>query len=622
ATANADGTVTYRHDGSATTGDSFTYRVSDTAGQESNTARVSVTVRSDGDTGTGGSSDVPVSNGLVAHFETDSGVQRSGSAVTGWVDQSPNGNDLTARGAPTLQSGALNGEDAIRFDGNDDLLERSGLTGLPAGNSDRTVFVVTEYVDNNGGFGGVAYGRARQNKVFGLVVNDAGRLTVQGFGGGNDFPSSTQGVGAGWLTHSVVHRNGQFTQYAGGSAIGSGTHAFDTRPQVFVVGGEITPAPYTEMRVGAILVYDRALSNTERQQVESYLSQKYLGGSSGAGDGGTGGTTDAAPTANDDTAAVNAGESTTISVLGNDADDVGLDASSVRVVTGPSSGTATANADGTVTYRHDGSATTGDSFTYRVSDTAGQASNAARVSVTVLGGGDDDSGGDTGTGGSSDAPVTNGLVAHFETDSGVQRSGSAVTGWADQSPNGNDLTARGAPTLQSGALNGEDAISFDGNDDLLERSGLTGLPAGNSDRTMFVVAEYVDNNGGFGGVAYGRARQNKVFGLVVDDQGRLTVQAFGRGLDQSSSTQGVGAGLLTQSVVHRNGQFTHYADGAVIDTGAYAFDTRPQVFVVGGEITPAPYTEMRVGAILVYDRALSDSERQQVEAYLNQKYHA
>ncbi|WP_217642685.1 PQQ-dependent sugar dehydrogenase, partial [Halogeometricum limi] len=351
-----------------------------------------------------GACDVRTTNGLVAQYDADTGVRTGANGVTQWVDQSGNGNDLTAVGAPQYIADGANGAGAVRFDGQDDELVRTAATtGLPAGSSDRTVFVVANYRATSG-FGGFAYGTPARNRAFGLVVSDTGALTLQGWGRANDFQSGTAGVGAGWLVQSVVYGNGQFTHYANGQQIDAGSHTFATTTERIVLGAELNGNDHVDMDVAAVYVYDGALSDTERRQVEAALTARYLDGAGG----GTGGTTDAPPVASDDSITVDPGASVDVAVLGNDADDVGLDASSVRVVTGPSSGTATANADGTVTYRHDGSATTGDSFTYRVSDTAGQESNTARVSVTVR------SDGDTGTGGSSDVPVSNGLVAHFE----------------------------------------------------------------------------------------------------------------------------------------------------------------------------------------------------------------
>ena len=144
---------------------------------------------------------VPVvlpTDGLVLHLEADNGVTTAMGTtdVTDWADQSAQANDLTAAGAPQLVADAVNGEAAIAFDGVDDTLERlANVMGLPAGDADRTMYIVVNY--DSAGYGGVSYGTdGVLNEVFGLIVAPNGNLTVQGWGVANDFISATPGTGA------------------------------------------------------------------------------------------------------------------------------------------------------------------------------------------------------------------------------------------------------------------------------------------------------------------------------------------------------------------------------------------------------------------------------------------
>ncbi|MCH2014079.1 Ig-like domain-containing protein [Acinetobacter pittii] len=91
-----------------------------------------------------------------------------------------------------------------------------------------------------------------------------------------------------------------------------------------------------------------------------------------------------APVANDDTATVDEGDTVVIAVKGNDTDaEDGTPAGVVTIVGAPANGTVTVNANGTVSYVHDGSETTSDSFTYTVTDSNGVVSNTATVNITV-----------------------------------------------------------------------------------------------------------------------------------------------------------------------------------------------------------------------------------------------
>ncbi|QIZ69746.1 Ig-like domain-containing protein [Oxynema aestuarii] len=91
-----------------------------------------------------------------------------------------------------------------------------------------------------------------------------------------------------------------------------------------------------------------------------------------------------APVANDDSKTLEPGEAVTVAILDNDSDSDGnLDPSSIAIVDAPSAGTVSIDANGVVTYSHDGSATTADSFTYTVADDDGDLSNLATVNLSI-----------------------------------------------------------------------------------------------------------------------------------------------------------------------------------------------------------------------------------------------
>ena len=225
---------------------------------------------------------VPVvlpTDGLVLHLEADSGVTTAMGTtdVTDWADQSAQGNNLTATGAPQLVADAVNGEAAIAFDGVDDTLERlADVMGLPAGDADRTMYLVVNY--DSVGYGGAAYGTdGVLNEVFGLIVAPNGNLTVQGWGPANDYISATPGTGAGWLVQSAVHNAGGMTHYLDGAAIDMQTQTYATNPTRIVIGAEIDRIPFVDIDVAAVLIYDRVLTMEEQADVDKYLAVKYRG---------------------------------------------------------------------------------------------------------------------------------------------------------------------------------------------------------------------------------------------------------------------------------------------------------------------------------------------------------
>jgi hypothetical protein len=90
------------------------------------------------------------------------------------------------------------------------------------------------------------------------------------------------------------------------------------------------------------------------------------------------------PTASADEDTTTAGEPVTTDVLANDTDPDGtLDESTVAVQSGPSDGSATANADGTITYTPNSGFTGTDSYIYTVKDDDGAESDTAEVTIEV-----------------------------------------------------------------------------------------------------------------------------------------------------------------------------------------------------------------------------------------------
>src|SRR5262249_48130156 len=93
-----------------------------------------------------------------------------------------------------------------------------------------------------------------------------------------------------------------------------------------------------------------------------------------------------APTANDDFAQTTPGAFIVIPVMDNATDPDGnaqLDPATVQVLRGPRHGTFIVNPDGTIKYTPDAGFSGTDDFTYQVSDLAGAASKAAKVTVIV-----------------------------------------------------------------------------------------------------------------------------------------------------------------------------------------------------------------------------------------------
>jgi hypothetical protein len=642
----------------------------------------------------------PPSSGLVMRLHTEVGLVLSGSNVVLWQDQSGSANDLTAQGNPVLLAGAANGVDAVHFDGVDDALGRSGFTGLPTGAGERTVFMVARYNAanaNGGGWAGFAYGTPSANRAFGPALTPTGTLGVQGWGGANDFESNppTDGVG-GWLSQSVIYGGGTVTQFRNGVGIGSRSHSYNTGTSAIRLGEEINGGKNLNMDVAEVLVYDRALSEIDRQQIESYIQQRYsivVGGSfpvvaidlpedgsafmSGAAiefqgsandaeegdlsgslswssslDGLIGtGTGFVVDTLSAGTHVITASVTDSNGMDGSDEINVTVTSEPVNSIpvvsiTSPADESVfTEGAEiqfaGTADDAEDGDLSGSIQWN---SDLDGFLGTGAGLSVSNLSVGvhtitaaatdtDDATGTDgievvilSSGGGDPGELLTDNLVVQLEADLNVSlQSGTTVAGWLDQSGLGNDLVAGGDPQLIVTATPlGMPAIRFDGNGDKLERINATdplgGLPAGNGDRTLFMVAKY-DAAAAWGGLAYGNGLANQAFGLTVKSpSGELVLQGYSSGNDLVSTTPGIGAGWLVRSAVLNGGTGTLYKDGAQIAQWVHDYNTVLNKLVIAQEINDNGYVTMDVAAVLIYDRALNESERASVENYLQSKY--
>ena len=571
------GVISYTHDGIVVT-DNFTYTVEDGTGQISEETTVAITTLVE--------NSLPLSN-LVLQLESDVGIELDGTTVTGWLDQSGSGLDLVGAGDPQLQSNVLNGLSVIDFDGEGDRLERlSAVTALPAGAADRTVVMLVKY--DSVGYGGFAYGNASVNNAFGTIVDRFGNFAVQGWGGGNDSVTSQVGTGEGWLVQSAILDANQLTQFFNNQAMDENNHVFNTTLGRIMLGAEIDGDPELTMQVATVLVYDRALSLLEHQQVLNYLETKYRLSTSN----------DTGPIGVADSVTLPGGSSAIVAVLANDTDDGALNVGSVSIVRAPENGTATVNpATGTITYSH-GGAVLGDLFSYTVEDDVGQLSNETTVTI---------------------ANLPSGLVGHYETDFLVGVGANGVTTWGDQTGEGNDLIGLGDVQLISEGLNGQPVLDFDGAGDALVRTdALSSFPLGNSNRSIYLVANY--EGLGSGGFAYGQQSLNRSFGLHVEGTGLLRINGYGNANDFVSGTTGTGAGWMVQSAVLTGGALNHAINGITIDTATHTYNTGAGDLVLGADLDENPYVNMQVAAVLVYDRALSPAEQQEVQTYLRDKY--
>lgn len=311
----------------------------------------------------GGICNSPPLDGLVLHLEADSGVSKAGGRVLSWSDQSGLGNELKAHGGPRFLPGVLNGHPVIDLDGKHDMLDRVGdLHGFPDRNHDRTLIVLAKY--RGRGWGGFTYGTGEIdpqtcNRAFGPVVDRAGNLAVHGWC--DDFSSWEAGVDRGWLMQTAVLESGEVSHYLGELLVDMVDHTYDTSLTRLVIGAELDGRPYVDMQIAAALAYDRALTENEVKQVADYVKEKYL-----MADGSA-----AEKLAIERKALVKRGSETKIAVFDAEGEKIRhrLAKPNIRLLSKPEHGTLEYNSTKSLfEYRHDGSKSLKDGFTYTVDD--------------------------------------------------------------------------------------------------------------------------------------------------------------------------------------------------------------------------------------------------------------
>ena len=403
ATANANGTITYSPDPDFTGTDSFDYRVCDDADPAlCDEARVTVTVTP--------VNDAPVVTNPAAISVTEdvasplSGIAftdlDAGSQPTSLTLSVPNGQGTLSASSAGGVTVSGSGSREITLTGarhaiNDYVAaDRVSFTSAANATSPVTLTIVADDNANTGSGGAKTDTETTTLNV--ASVNDA---PVNSVSGPRDTDEDAPLVVSD-LSVSDVDAGSAEVRFALSVTHGKLTLS-RTTGLTFTDGADGEPSmTFT----GTLADANAALDGLRFEPVPDYNGPAQLTlvtndqGNTGSGgeqsDTDTVGITvnpvnDGPDAVDDPAAAMSEDTDQTFSVLGNDTDPEGnstLDPASVRIVTGqgPAHGTATANADGTISYSPDPNFNGTDSFRYEVCDDANPAlCDEAQVTVTV-----------------------------------------------------------------------------------------------------------------------------------------------------------------------------------------------------------------------------------------------
>jgi len=234
---------------------------------------------------------LPAISGLSLQLEADMGLTLDASNnVTAWADQSGMGHHAIGVGGfyAQVNFGAMNGIAVPTF--SDSTLQ---LSGQPVMSQQFSIFSVATTHQGGGAdsFREILSNWSGANTVTSVFLGTVGDSSVLSttmrftdeIGGANDAAHLQTGVGsiadpsAGFVLSGISGAS-DASIYLGQTAVTT-VGALPTRDLSgsWVIGSQGGSFEFWSGEIGAILVYDRALTGAERTAVISYLGEKYLG---------------------------------------------------------------------------------------------------------------------------------------------------------------------------------------------------------------------------------------------------------------------------------------------------------------------------------------------------------
>jgi hypothetical protein len=554
-----------------------------------------------------------VTNSLQLWLKADAGIVTNATGnVTSWADQSGNGNNATQSDptlAPSLVANVLNGKPVVRFDGSSDYLDVADAPSIEITGdiSSFAVVMVTDYANYNAIWGKTA-GNLPAPTDWYLVQGSGLSRIYRGDGTTANLGNvdSDRPIRAGaYLILGFEMAGTNLNQYLNGFPIGSGTISASLADtgSALKVGSRDDLVTKLKGDMAELLIFNTALSDTNRNAVFDYLKNKY-------------GLQNLPPTVSVSAPANNATFTapTNIVVTANAADPDGTVSKVDFLANGQIFATATAPPYSVpVTLATAGTIT----LTAVATDDKDASTTSAPVKITVTGGA-----------APSYSPSAS-LKVWLKADAGITTNASgAVTGWKDQSGNKNDASQADdtmAPGLAANAVNGQPALSYDGSQKYLEIPSNDSIVMTN-DITSFFVVEFDDF-----------ATYRSVWGKTAGNVPRPTdyyalpgsgVARFYRGNDAGVNASVDSAGSLpaNQFVIagftHSNPTATHWLNGSAYGTGTMDLQTSDDgtTLKIGTRDDFVTKLKGKLAELLIYNAAVSQTERQSVTAYLAAKY--
>jgi hypothetical protein len=555
-----------------------------------------------------------ITNTLQLWLKADAGVTADANgAVSAWTDSSGKGNNAAQADptlAPTLVTNAINSKPVLRFDGVDDYLDVADSDSISIAGDITTFFVVK--------FDDFATFRAVWAKTSSNLPGPNDWYALPGSGIPRAYRGDGTGQNLGTVDGGVALPAGSYL-IAGWDMAGTNlTHylaaqATHNGPITATLGDADTPLRIgtrddfvTKMKgdIAEILIYDSALSAADRTAVVDYLANKYnilnLPPAVSVK------VAPAGPT-------VPLGQTVTVTATATDPD--GSIARVQFFVNGGPFATATAPP---FTARVVLASAGAYAFTAQAIDDKSALASSAAVTLNA------------GPAATSSLTVTNNLQLWLKADEGVTASAAgAVTAWADKSGKGNNA-AQGddtfAPLVVTNAVNGKAVLRFDGDGDYLEVPDSDSVSIAGDTTTLFVVKmdDFATFRAVWAKTQSNLPAPNDWYTLPNSGVPRLY---RGNGTTTSLGSSDGGAPLRAGAFelagfTAAGTNTTHHLNGRTTSTGtinALPADTDTPL-KIGTRDDFVTQMKGDIAEILIYNAALSDTDRKDAEIYLAGKY--
>ena len=214
-----------------------------------------------------------VSDGLVLHLDASKVNLSDGDKIAIWPDFSGNSNDaiqINEIRRPIYKDNVISGKPIIRFSGSQKFFLSHEIVGMPI--VDNTVFIILQGMSNSGRQRYITFSRSGSTRL--SIFSESGRYE---YASGGFSPRTSVSATSDVNMISGTKSGENIYLYFNGELTSSAVRENDSSPNSATIGSWSDDTQFANVDISEIIIYNRALNENERQQIESYLGAKWLG---------------------------------------------------------------------------------------------------------------------------------------------------------------------------------------------------------------------------------------------------------------------------------------------------------------------------------------------------------